>query len=54
MDNISSVAAADLQIDKSGPEKVLSVEYTARVPLFQHVFLMIEFSASSRPAAGKH
>ncbi len=53
VEDIASVKGSDLDIDKSADEKVISVEYVAKVPLFQHVSLMIEFSASTRPVAGK-
>jgi hypothetical protein len=53
VDDIKSVSAADLVIDKEGSLKIIHVDYEARVPLIEHVALLIDFSASSRPVGSK-
>ncbi len=53
IEDVTSVKSSDLVIEKSPDQKRISVEYTARIPVVQHVFLLIEFSASSRPVNGK-
>jgi len=49
INNISSVAGTDLEIEKAGTGYVASVSYTAWINLFKNVNLVIEFTASSQP-----
>lgn len=52
IEDIQSVAPADLVIDKAGDRKLVHVDYAAKVPLMDRVSLLIEFSASSAPGSG--
>lgn len=54
IEDIHSVTARDLSIDKESDGKIVHVEYVAKVPLFEHVYLMIEFASSSGLPTGKH
>jgi len=47
MDDVKSVAPADLDITKEGGELVISFSYVNKVPLFGNVSLVFDFEASS-------
>lgn len=47
VDDIKSVAGADLDIAKDGNRTVIEVEYERKVPVVANVSLLIEFHASS-------
>ncbi|MCK9389401.1 MAG: DUF4845 domain-containing protein [Sulfuritalea sp.] len=47
MDDVKSVAPADLDITKEGGELVISFAYTSKVPLFANVSLVFDFEGSS-------
>lgn len=47
MDDVKSVAPADLDITKEGGELVITFSYTSKVPLFANVSLLFDFEASS-------
>jgi len=49
INNISSVAGSDLEIEKAGNGYVASVSYNAWINLFKNVNLVIEFTATSQP-----
>lgn len=49
INNISSVAGADLEIEKAGTGYVAWVSYSAWINLFKNVNLVIEFTATSQP-----
>lgn len=49
VNNISSVAGQDLDIDKAANGHVASVSYNAWINLFRNVNLVIQFTASSQP-----
>jgi hypothetical protein len=53
VDDIHSLAGADLAIDKLGDRKVMYARYSAKVQLLEGVALLIDFSVSSRPGAGR-
>lgn len=48
IDNIKSIVAADVQVDKDGSGVVLSAEYSVRVPLFGNLSALMEFRPSSQ------
>ena len=52
VNNISSVAGRDLEIEKAGNGYVASVSYTAWINLFKNVNIVIEFTATSQPLLG--
>jgi len=52
IDDIKSVAGADLDITKDGGDVVISFAYTKKIPLFANVSLLIDFAASSAPGGG--
>ena len=54
VDDIHSVLASDLNIEKVANNKILRVAYAAKVPLVGPASLLIEFTASSRPEGGAH
>jgi hypothetical protein len=47
VDQIKSVAPADLDISKEGNEVVIAFAYEKRIPLFANVALLIDFQGSS-------
>ena len=49
INNIDSVTAQDLDIEKTPTGYVASVSYTTWINLFKNVNLVIEFTASSQP-----
>jgi hypothetical protein len=50
INNITVVAADELEISKEGGELVISFAYAQKIPLFANVSLLIDFAAST---AGK-
>jgi hypothetical protein len=47
MDDVKSIAPADLDITKEGGELVISFKYEKRIPLFGNTSLVFDFEASS-------
>ena len=47
MDDVKSVAPADLEITKEAGELVISFAYTKKIPLFGNTSLVFDFEASS-------
>ncbi|MBL8459902.1 DUF4845 domain-containing protein [Zoogloea sp.] len=47
IDDVSSVAASDLDITKEDGRIVISVDYSRKIPLFSNVSLVIDFSATT-------
>ncbi|MDK9703585.1 MAG: DUF4845 domain-containing protein [Sulfuritalea sp.] len=47
MDDVKSVAPADLDITKEGGELVISFKYEKKVPLFANVSILYDFEATS-------
>lgn len=47
IDDIKSVSGQDIKINKENGRVVLSVNYTAKIPLFSNVSLNIDFEAVS-------
>lgn len=47
VEDIRSVASTDLEIDKTDHGKIVHVAYSAKVPIIEHVTLVIDFTASS-------
>lgn len=52
VNNISSVAGQDLDIEKVGNGYVASISYNSWINLFKNVNLVIEFTATSQPLLG--
>lgn len=50
IDNISTVTAADLKINRENGKTVVSIEYTFQTPLVANVSLLADFSARSDDA----
>jgi len=49
VDNITVVAADDLEISKDGGELVIAFAYAQKIPLFANVSLLIDFAATTAP-----
>jgi hypothetical protein len=47
IDNIKSIAASDLVIQKEGERVVITADYSVRVPLVGNVSACLDFNASS-------
>ncbi|MDP2132368.1 MAG: DUF4845 domain-containing protein [Sulfuritalea sp.] len=47
MDDVKSVAPADLDITKEGGELVISFAYQSKIPLFGNASLVFDFEGSS-------
>lgn len=47
MDDVKSIAPADLDITKEGGELVISFSYSKKIPLFSNASLVFDFEASS-------
>lgn len=47
VDDIKSVGASDLQIDKSGNGYSITANYRKEIPLFANIGVFIEFSATA-------
>lgn len=47
VENITAIAAKDLEITKDGDKIILSVEYSVKVPLVGNLSALMDFSASS-------
>jgi Domain of unknown function (DUF4845) len=50
VDDITAVAAKDLEISKDGDQIVIAFAYEKRVPLFYNISVVIDFAGSSNPA----
>lgn len=48
---VTVVKPADLNIDRSGGNLVISTEYEYRTPLVANISLIVDFKASSNPAS---
>jgi hypothetical protein len=48
IDNITAIAAADLDVSKDGGDLLISFAYERRVPLFANVSLLLDFQGSSK------
>lgn len=51
VDYVTRVKAEDLVIDRTGGAPVIAVEYEFRTPLVANISLVVDFRASSDPAA---
>lgn len=47
MNNLSEVAADDIQVDKEGGRLVLSASYQVKIPVAGNISLVLEFNPSS-------
>jgi hypothetical protein len=47
IDDISSVNGGDLEIDKEDGKIVLGIAYSVKTPLFENIYLYIDFNESS-------
>jgi len=47
IENISSIAAEDVEITHEGGNVVISASYTRKIPLFKNVTLLIDFNPSA-------
>lgn len=53
IDDITSISGRDLDITKEGDQVVVSYAYEKRIPVMDHVWLVIDFSGSTRDRARK-
>ena len=53
IDDITSINGRDLDITKEGDQVVVSYAYEKRIPVMDHVWLVIDFSGSTRDRARK-
>ena len=47
IDDMPSISASDLQIEKDGDQVVISASYSKRLPLFGQVSICLDFNPSS-------
>lgn len=47
IDDMSSISASDLQIEKDGDQVTISATYSKRIPLFAQVSVCLDFNPSS-------
>ena len=52
IDNITTVAGADLDISKEGGDLIISFAYAKKIPMFNNVSVVIDFAASTAPGGG--
>jgi hypothetical protein len=52
IDNITTVAGADLDISKDGGDLIISFAYSKKIPMFNNVSVVIDFAASTAPGGG--
>ena len=47
VDDISVISARDLEVTKEGNNIVVSFKYDKKIPMFQNLSVLLEFSGSS-------